>query len=277
AQAELVALEILFKQAGSDQVLSFCSLAQEFPIWLVLARASCVDVRLPEQLLPNASALPAAAHEVQLSMGCDAYMAGDSYVSGWPPQQRLSAAGSLAAYSLLASVGSILDTFGVRWWAAHATLLGALRNGGLLPQECDVDIALWRPDAHWLTRPQLRSALASAGIAMFNLPLYFVLRFCPVHVPPEADSRSVDGRVACQPPYIDAHLADVVPHQADRWDYIYRSDTRYGHSFPLAGLFGSYQHGEVAPGNDRRLRWPFGEYFQVFLFSFLFVSGNTSR
>ena len=26
------------------------------------------------------------------------------------------------------------------------------RNGGLLPHECDIDIALWRPDSHWLSR-----------------------------------------------------------------------------------------------------------------------------
>merc|ERR1712032_1558625 len=106
--------------------------------------------------------------------------------------------GALVAYNLVHGVGRLLDKFQVRWWAAHATLLGTLRNGGLLPQECDVDIALWRPDSHWLVRPEFRAAVAAAGIAIMQAPSYMVFRFCMAYVPPEGDSRSVDGFTSCR-------------------------------------------------------------------------------
>mmetsp|Transcript_31751 Transcript_31751/g.97711 ORF Transcript_31751/g.97711 Transcript_31751/m.97711 type:complete len:177 (+) Transcript_31751:1-531(+) len=85
-------------------------------------------------------------------------------------------------------------------------------------------------------------------------------RFCMAHAPAEADSRSVDGFLSCRQPYIDAHLADIVPHQEDRWDYIHRSDTRYAQDFPLAGLFRRTAEGLE---EDLRLRLPFGDHAQV--------------
>ena len=57
--------------------------------------------------------------------------------------------------------------------------------------------------------------------------------FCLVQVPFAADSRSVQGGLACHLPYVDAHLADVAGE--GRWHYIHRTDLQYAHSFPLEG------------------------------------------
>eukprot|EP00927_Polykrikos_kofoidii_P049620 TRINITY_DN43659_c0_g1_i1.p1 TRINITY_DN43659_c0_g1~~TRINITY_DN43659_c0_g1_i1.p1 ORF type:complete len:795 (-),score=121.44 TRINITY_DN43659_c0_g1_i1:158-2542(-) len=190
----------------------------------------------------------------QLAYFCDS-------VSGWPPLQRLTSAGALAIYSLIHAVGGILDAFGVRWWASAGSLLGAVRNGGMMPQDCDVDIAIWRADAHQLTRPEFRGALAAAGVASYQMPMYLEFRFCLAQVPAMGERRSVDGQLSCVEPYIDGHLADV-SHDPHRWHYIHQTDLQYAHTFPLAGLFG-YPDEAGGSWRDYRRRVPFGDHAEV--------------
>lgn len=271
AQKEVEATQYLFRGAR-EPMSDFCSLLHVFPIYSLMPRIVGVPAptvrELPavsKSLARNASTLPpdmtASDAKAQELFGCQEKTSGDSYATGWPPQQKLTSAGSLVAYTITHAVGSIFDAFGVRWWAAHATLLGALRNGGLLPQECDVDIALWRPDVSKILAPAFRTALAAVGIAMYNMPNYFVFRFCMSHVTAEADVRSVDAWLSCRAPYIDGHLADLAPGD-DRWHYIHRTDTRYAMSFPLRGLLcdtNGAHHGTC----DERVRRRFGEYAEV--------------
>ena len=128
----------------------------------------------------------------------------------------------------------------------HATVLATAL---CLCQDCDVDIAVWRPDAHHMVRIPFRTALMAAGIAMYHMPIYLQYRFCLLQIPAAADLRSVDGGLACHLPYIDAHLADR--SSAQDWHYIHRTELRYAQSFPLGGLLGP-------AGEDRRERRLFG-------------------
>ncbi|CAJ1432550.1 unnamed protein product [Effrenium voratum] len=135
---------------------------------------------------------------------------------------------------------------------SSGALLGTIRNAGMLPQDCDVDIALWRPDAHRLISPAFKAALAAAGVISYHMPIYFQYRFCLAQAPAAADTRSVHGGLACYLPYIDAHLADVMPtSNGQEWHYIHRTDLQYAHSFPLQGIHSGPE--------DRRVRMSFGE------------------
>lgn len=233
AQRSVMLLEPLFREDGSEPVARFCVIHERFPFLRNLLRiAPCLGHRVQSTLFaPSITAdeiVPvtfaqskgavataverphSAGPEEGMHLGCSEQLPGDRYVDRWPPTQRLTASGALLAYQLLHVVGSLFDAFQVRWWAAHATLLGALRNGGLLHQECDVDLALWRPDSHWLVRPAFKQALAAKSVTIVFLPRYFVFRFCALHEAMEADTRSLDGRLSCRYPYVDAHLTDTV-------------------------------------------------------------------
>lgn len=252
AQAQILLADgIFYTLLGPQQVQLTCSLTRSFPIFSLLARLSGIPMSLgdsnsnprdeaatnPTLKLPNQPPPPT------LAKLCD-------LIDQWPPLQRLTAQGAVAVYSMLQSLGSLLDEFQIKWWMSSGALLGTLRNGGMLPQDCDVDIAIWRPDAHEMLSPKFQAALAAAGLVSFHMPIYFQYRFCLVQVPAAADPRSVQGGLACHLPYVDAHLADVA--EEGRWHYIHRTDLQYAHSFPLKGILGSQKR-------DLRQRRFFGD------------------
>ncbi|CAK9071679.1 unnamed protein product [Durusdinium trenchii] len=242
AQTEILLSEAIFEaedMTHPEQVQVTCSLVRAFPIFFLLSKLSGVDTQFSQigslevQKDDSVSRIPNQPPPPTLAKLCD------RLDSGVPSQmsQRLTVAGSHLIYGLLHAVGSLLDFFGVKWWMSSGALLGTLRNGGLLPQDCDVDIALWRPDSHHLVSPSFKAALAAAGILAYHMPIYFQYRFCMVQVPAAADVRSVQGGLACHLPYIDAHLADVAFNGNEAsWHYIHRTDLQYAQSFPLKGI-----------------------------------------
>ena len=218
AQAELLPLEAML----STRPELSCGLLRSFPVFDLLARMDGIVIQrpLPKEIRKTPNQPPPPT----LAKLCDLIAS--------PPQQRLTQQGALALYFLLRSVGALLDHFQVTWWMSSGGLLGTLRNQGLLLQDCDVDIALWRPHIAPLVSPSFKAALAAAGIAMFHMPIYFQYRFCLQHVPAAADARASHG-LACHLPYVDAHLADHA--EPTLWRYIHRTELVYAQSFALSG------------------------------------------
>ena len=179
AQAQILLADgIFYTQLGPQQVQLTCSLTGSFPIFSLLARLAGIPMSLgdsedlgaetarsPLLKVPNQPPPPT------LAKLCD-------LIDQWPPLQRLTAQGAVAVYSMVQSLGSLLDEFQVKWWMSSGALLGTLRNGGMLPQDCDVDIAIWRPDAHEMLSPKFQAALAAAGLVSFHMPIYFQYRCC---------------------------------------------------------------------------------------------------
>ena len=248
AQAEVLQVEVVYNEQSELQVRLSCSLAQDFPVWLLLAQLAGLPhsvSRVLGQGTPSVFRVPNQPPPPTLAKLCDK-------LEHWPPAQRLTPEGARAVYFLVQAVGGLLDEFGIRWWMSSGALLGTIRNAGMLPQDCDVDIALWRPDAHRLISPAFKAALAAAGVISYHMPIYFQYRFCLAQAPAAADTRSVHGGLACYLPYIDAHLADVMPNSnGQEWHYIHRTDLQYAHSFPLQGIHSGPE--------DRRVRMSFGE------------------
>ena len=172
AQAQiLLADDIFYTLLGPQQVQVTCSLTRSFPIFSSLARLAGIPMSDPgaTATIPPLLKVPNQPPPPTLAKLCD-------LIDGWPPVQRLTAQGAVAVYSMVHSLGTLLDEFQVKWWMSSGALLGTLRNGGMLPQDCDVDIAIWRPDAHEMLSPKFQAALAAAGLVSFHMPIYFQYR-----------------------------------------------------------------------------------------------------
>ncbi|CAE8611070.1 unnamed protein product [Polarella glacialis] len=74
-------------------------------------------------------------------------------------------------YQTIDVVGQILSVYGVRWFASHGVLLGALRHGGVIPHDCDADFTVIEADMHILTSAPLQLALQRNGFQMSFLPV----------------------------------------------------------------------------------------------------------
>jgi hypothetical protein len=59
---------------------------------------------------------------------------------------------------VFAEAARILDAMGVTWWLSSGTLLGAVREGRLLPWDGDIDIGIWPKDV-----PAVRAAFIEEG------------------------------------------------------------------------------------------------------------------
>lgn len=58
---------------------------------------------------------------------------------------------------ILKDVGALLDGAGIRWWIDYGTVLGYVRNGGLIPWDKDTDLGILAEDRQKLLdlRPEI--------------------------------------------------------------------------------------------------------------------------
>jgi hypothetical protein len=60
----------------------------------------------------------------------------------------------------VAEVGQMIDDAGISWWVSYGTLLGLVRDGGLIPWDGDVDLSCWAQPHGWAN---LQSGLERNG------------------------------------------------------------------------------------------------------------------
>ena len=53
-------------------------------------------------------------------------------------------------YDMFSDLVSVLNKYGIRWCCSGGTLLGAVRNGGLIPWDDDIDITIDREQVEYL-------------------------------------------------------------------------------------------------------------------------------
>ncbi|CAE7715400.1 unnamed protein product [Symbiodinium sp. CCMP2592] len=87
----------------------------------------------------------------------------------------VSPARILKLYNMLNTVGQVLSKFGVQWFVSHGTLLGAVRHGGQIPHDCDLDLSMFSWDIHKLRNASLMLALQRNGYFMDYLPVQHLI------------------------------------------------------------------------------------------------------
>mmetsp|Transcript_70359 Transcript_70359/g.205775 ORF Transcript_70359/g.205775 Transcript_70359/m.205775 type:complete len:581 (+) Transcript_70359:68-1810(+) len=82
---------------------------------------------------------------------------------------------------LLYVVGRMLWRYRIFWWASHGTLLGAVRQRGLIGHDCDVDLDVCAGAASLLVRTDFRRNLLRHGMAIAGFdPVHQKFRVAPV-------------------------------------------------------------------------------------------------
>jgi len=78
--------------------------------------------------------------------------------------QRLCADEALELYRIGNIVGILLDRYQVAWWATGGTLLGAVRNKGIIPHDNDLDYNILNDQAEILSSPSFIKDLKKNGL-----------------------------------------------------------------------------------------------------------------
>lgn len=85
------------------------------------------------------------------------------------PQQVLTPEDADAAYAMLAAFGDAASAVGMRWWVESGTLLGAVRNGGIVPNDDDLDVDIDRAD-EWTFLHDVMPVLEREGYTCERMP-----------------------------------------------------------------------------------------------------------
>lgn len=67
-------------------------------------------------------------------------------------------------YDLMSRVDRVLTSGGIKYWATYGTLIGAIRHGGLIPWDDDLDISILDVDEHKLK--EISAVLDREGLAI---------------------------------------------------------------------------------------------------------------
>ena len=82
---------------------------------------------------------------------------------------------STKLYEILEDVDKMLNEASITYWLAYGSLLGAIRHGGIIPWDDDVDLAFFEEDI--VALKQLGAKLESKGYFLCDLKYYF--KICP--------------------------------------------------------------------------------------------------
>merc|ERR550514_1123570 len=80
--------------------------------------------------------------------------------------QRLSPEDSLALYNLIHMTARLFEEAGVTYWAVGGTLLGAVRNKGIMPHDNDADLNIYASDAQYLRGKTFTEMLRRNGLKL---------------------------------------------------------------------------------------------------------------
>jgi len=83
--------------------------------------------------------------------------------------QRMCAPQTLAVYRLGHTVGALLERYNITWWATGGTLLGAVRNKGIIPHDDDIDYNILNDQTDILLSDKFDQDLKKNGLWMHNI------------------------------------------------------------------------------------------------------------
>jgi hypothetical protein len=165
--------------------------------------------------------------------------------------QRLCQEDALALYRLGHVVGALLDRHQIVWWAAGGTLLGAVRNKGIIPHDDDIDYNILNEQSDILLSRTFINALSKNDLTMHRVEEGF-WQIRPMH-PHGGELLHVDifamwrTSSAC-------YRTDVICYPHQWW---------HKHTFPasLCSSAGNAAGGGQAAGIQCPLlrQWPFGK------------------
>lgn len=95
-------------------------------------------------------------------------------------KQRLSQEDALSLYRLGHVVGALLDRHQIVWWAAGGTLLGAVRNKGIIPHDDDIDYNILNDQSKVLLSRTFINELTKNGLTLHRVEEGF-WQISPLH------------------------------------------------------------------------------------------------
>jgi len=81
-------------------------------------------------------------------------------------RQKLDPDTTFLLYQLLHLTSSLLDKHGIPYFASGGTLLGAIRNSGIIPHDDDIDLMLLETDEHKVLNDSFQADLARNGLKL---------------------------------------------------------------------------------------------------------------